>query len=78
MAAETAILIRSFRVGRRTVTLTFPRPKEGSMLAMACEWDPEPPRRLSKAEWRQYRAGRDAAVAELAAELGVTAAVIEL
>lgn len=78
MTGEAAILTRTFKVGRRTCTLTFPRPKAGDALCLACEWSPGPPRRLSKAEWREYRAGRNAAVAELARELGVRAAVVEL
>lgn len=78
MTAEAALLTRTFRVGKRTVTLTFPRPKAGDALCLACEWSPDPPRRLSKAELRQYRAGRNAAVAELARELGVKAAVVEV
>lgn len=78
MTAEAALLTRTFRVGKRTVTLTFPRPRSGEALMMTAEWDPDPPRRLTVKELRAYRRGRDAAVAELAAELGVRAAVVEL
>ena len=39
---------------------------------------PSVPKGLSESEWRQYRAGRDAAIAEFATELGINVAVVEL
>lgn len=78
MSAEAAILTRSFPVGARTCTLTFPPIKPGAMLHMAVEWTPSVPKGLSESEWRQYRAGRDAAIAEFATELGINVAVVEL
>ena len=54
-------VVRStWTVGRRTVTVVqdvsiIP----GAIGQLRAEWEPDPPRRLSKQEWRQYRAGRD-------------------
>jgi len=45
---------------------------------MSCEWEPTVPRRLSKREWREYRAGRDAAFAELCRVIGEPMMVVEL
>jgi hypothetical protein len=78
MTAEAAALVRSFRVGPYTCTLTIPRPRVGEALCMAAEWSPEPPRRLSRKWWAQYRAGRNAALAELGRQLGGGVAVLEL
>lgn len=78
MAAEAAVLTRSWKVGRRTCTLTVPRPTQGGLACAVMEWSPDSPSGLSRKEWRQYRAGRNRAAAELAAALGVAAAVIEL
>ena len=76
--AEQAALVRSWRVGRRTVTATVPQVRPGQVLHAAFEWHPDMPRRLSRREWKQYRAGRDKAFAELFAEIGVTGAVLEI
>ena len=78
MSAEVAILVRSFRVGKRTVTMTFPTPERGGVCAMVVEWAPNPPTRLSRREWEQYRVGRDAAVIELAELTGLKTAVFEV
>lgn len=42
------------------------------------EWAPERPRQLSADELAQYRAGRNAALAELAELTGRTVAVLEV
>jgi hypothetical protein len=42
-----------------------------------CEWDPEPPARLTKAEWRNYRKGRHALLAAVSARLGGRILVLE-
>ncbi len=76
--AEQAALERSWRVGKRTVTCTVPQVRSGQVLHAAFEWIPNMPRCLSRREWRQYRAGRDKAFAELFAELGVKGAVLEI
>ena len=76
--AEQAALVRTWRVGRRKVTVTVPQVRSGQVLHAAFEWDPNMPRRLSRREWKQYRKGRDAAFAELFAELGVRGAILEI
>ncbi len=78
MSAEAAVLTRSFRVGCRTVTMTMPAPRLGECVCLAIEWAPTPPRRLSKREWRQYRTGRNAAVAELAELTRLKTAILEI
>lgn len=78
MSGEAAFT-RSWLVGCRTVTLTTPvRLLPGACLSAAMEWAPSTPERLTSAEWVQYRAGRNAAVCELAAALGVKVAVVDL
>ena len=76
--AEQAALVRSWRVGRRTVTVTVPEIRTGQVLCAAFEWSPSRPRRLSRREWKQYRAGRDKAFEELFAEIGVKGVVLEI
>jgi hypothetical protein len=76
--AEPALIVRSFAVGKRTVTLTLPRPRPGGVLAIACEWDPSMPRNLSEREIHQYRAGRDATLAEAARLLNSNTLLIEV
>ena len=78
MSAEAALIVRSFQVGTRVVTLSVPRPKAGSVVAACFEWAPSVPKKLSAAEWVEYRAGRDAAMAELAKMIGGNFAVSEL
>jgi hypothetical protein len=78
MSAEAAILTRSWRVGSRTASLSVPRPKPGKPLHVCIEWDPSPPSQLSTSEWREYREGRNAALADLAAELGIGVGVVDL
>ncbi|MBX3601074.1 MAG: hypothetical protein KF863_10645 [Rubrivivax sp.] len=78
MTATAAALSRSWRVGSRTCTLTVPRPQPGAVLAAAIEWQPDVPRRLSEAELRQYRAGRDDALRALAQYVGGAVALVEL
>lgn len=78
MTAEVAILTRSWPVGDRTCTLTVPRAKPSEIMHAVAEWSPTEPSRLTAAEWAQYRAGRNHALAGIAAELGITVAVLEL
>ncbi len=75
---EAVAMMRSWRVGKRTVTVTVPQIRTGQVLHAAFEWSPNMPRRLSRREWKQYRAGRDAAFAELFAELGIRGVVLEV
>ncbi|MBK7059179.1 MAG: hypothetical protein IPI03_14525 [Rubrivivax sp.] len=66
---------RTWQVGARTCTLTAGRDDRGQV-ACCIEWKPLP-ERLSDAELREYRAGRDAAIAELAEHFDVQTLVIE-
>lgn len=73
-------VVRStWAVGRRTVTIT----QEVSIVAGAigtlrAEWSPDQPRKLTKQEWRQYRAGRDAHWQRIANIIGGAVACAEL
>ena len=79
MAAEAAALARSWSVGRWTVTVTLPQVAPGQMCHAVIEWSPAMPTRpLSKSQMRQYRRGRNLAVAELARALGGPALLLEL
>jgi 2-phospho-L-lactate transferase/gluconeogenesis factor (CofD/UPF0052 family) len=78
MSAEAAIATRSWPAGRFTCSLTLQRPRPGALTNCVIEWMPEQPVRLTADELRQYRAGRDQALAEIAAELGINAAVVEV
>ncbi len=76
--AEKAAMVRTWRVGKRRVTLTAPQIQTGQVLHAAFEWTPDMPRRLSRREWKQYRKGRDAAFADLFAELGIRGLLCEI
>ena len=78
MSAEAPTLTRSWKVGKRTVTMTVPPVVRGQARCMAMEWSPSMPRRLTKRELREYRIGRDAAVVELAEQTGLRALVVEV
>ena len=77
MTAEAAFT-RSWPVGSYNATLSTPKPKPGQQLTAVIEWTPSQPRRLTPAEFEQYRSGRDAALAEMAAELRINVAVVDL
>lgn len=77
MSAETAF-VRSWAVGTYTATLSTPRPERGTQRDACIEWAPCVPPNLSASEWRQYREGRNAALAELAQHIGGTVALVEL
>jgi hypothetical protein len=70
MSAQAAAVVRSFRVGKWTCTITLPRIERGAVFTISSEWSPSMPGRLSADEMRQYRAGRDQALAELAGTIG--------
>lgn len=74
MAAEQAVLSRSWLVGRYTVTMTVPPIVAGQVRSVAIEWSPDQPRRLTDAEIEQYRRGRNDAIQAL----GLKALVIDL
>lgn len=71
------VLTRTWPVGDRTATLSVSR-GVGAPIHARIEWSPSAPSRLSAEEWRQYRAGRDQALAEISRELGINAAVLEV
>ena len=50
----------------------------GAVGKLRVEWNPKPPRKLSKAEWREYRAGRDAHHQRVANIIGGPVACAEL
>ena len=78
MSTEAAFT-REWAVGRYTATLTMPKAREPGAVRSACvEWQPSMPLRLTPDEMRVYRAGRDAALADLARELGINMAVVDL
>lgn len=77
MSASAAAAVRSWPVGPYTCTMTVPRPDGRGVVHAVAEWTPNEPARLSTEEWRQYRAGRNKALAEIAVELGLSIAVLE-
>ncbi len=78
MPAEAAALVRTWRVGKRRVTMTAPQIRNGQVAMATIEWHPDMPRRLSRRALKQYRVGRDAAFAGLCADLGIRGAVLEV
>lgn len=78
MSGDTAVAVRSWCVGPYTVTMTIPRPRPGRAINALVEWEPSEPSKLSPDEWSEYRAGRNHALALLAAELGIDVAVLDL
>ncbi len=71
MPAEAAAMTRTWRVGKRRVTMTAPQIRNGQVAMATIEWHPDMPRRLSRRALKQYRVGRDAAFAGLCADLGI-------
>ena len=78
MSGETAAMTRTWRVGKRRVTMTAPKLRNGEVAMATIEWLPTMPRRLSRREWKQYRTGRDAAFAELCGDLGIRGLLCEI
>ena len=78
MPGEAAAMTRTWRVGKRRVTMTAPKLRNGQVAMATIEWLPTMPHKLSRREWRQYRAGRDKAFAELCGDLGVRGVLCEL
>ena len=76
--SAAATITRTWVVGSRTVTLAVPPLAQGGLMHAVAEWAPDQPKRLNQAEAEQYRVGRNRAIAEIAAELGITVAVVEL
>jgi len=65
------MLKSTFEVGNYTCELTV------SMGGMKASWSPCMPTKLSKKELRQYRAGRDALLANYAEETGANVMLVE-
>ena len=63
MNDRTAVVVRSFPVGKHTVTMTLTRRR---FLAgrITCRWQPPKPTKFTKEEKHEYRSGRAAALAE--------------
>ena len=76
MNDRSAIIVRSFAVGKHTVTMTLTRRR---FLAgrIICRWSPSKPKRLTKEEKDQYRSGRAAAVADAYGPRGRIGLIIE-
>ncbi|MFG6428410.1 hypothetical protein [Roseateles sp. LYH14W] len=74
MSASAAALVRSWRVGNRTATLTVSQPSPDGQRAAVIEWAPTQPQKLTKAQFKQYRRGRDAALLSL----GIPVLVVEV
>lgn len=74
---EAALLVRTFRVGRRTVTLDVQAPVAAAARHfITAAWSPDVPQHLNRAERRAFRSGMEAALAEVAQELGVSVAAV--
>ena len=79
MPPDKPAFVRAWRVGCRCeVTMTARKPERGQVVSASMEWSPDLPERLTESEIADYLRGRNAALAELAAELGGSAAVIDL
>ena len=78
MSAEAVAMTRTWRVSKRRVTMTAPQTRSGQVAVASIEWRPTMPRKLSRREWKQYRAGRDEAFAELCRDLGVRGLLCEI
>ena len=71
-------LSRTWQVGPWSVTLMVPPIGSFAAQSPTMEWTPAlPDRKLTGAERRQYYAGRDRAIGELARALGATIAAVE-
>lgn len=77
MSAEAPAFTTSWPVGRYVATLTMPRTTAGAVASAVIEWQPAVPSGLTRAELKQYREGRDAALQEVARVLGLRIGVIE-
>lgn len=77
MSTKPATLISTWQVGGYVCSLSLPVPKPGAVLQLAVEWSPSVPKRLTPDELEAYQAGRNRALAELAALLGGPAVVLE-
>jgi hypothetical protein len=77
---SNGMLSSTFRVGRRyrsSIELPLTSIEQGAAQIEA-RWEPDVPRRLTKAELRDYRRGRDELLAEAARLLGGAVAIVEV
>jgi hypothetical protein len=78
----SGVVSSTWRVGHCTVTMTInlDAAVRGEMSQSTVEWDPELPARsaMTKACWRQYRAGRDALYGQVADILGGAVLVADI
>jgi len=77
MTAEAAFT-RTWPVGKYVATLSMSRPSNGKAQCVLIEWSPEMPQRLGESEIAEYVRGRNAALADMAAELGLRVALVEV
>lgn len=64
MSAAAASLVRTFKVGRYTATLTA-GPNEGGVFTCVCDWQPHKPNDLTPSEVQEYRRHLASAATEL-------------
>lgn len=77
MSAGAAILTTTIRVGRRAVRLTFQSPVAGQLRhSVLAEWSPDAPDRLNFREQQDFKAGMEAALAELAQMIEMNVAAV--
>jgi hypothetical protein len=78
MQSEAPSIVRSWRVGPWTVTLTAPRAAVGGVVVAEVEWVPAlPDRELTPREFVQYQGGLARATADVAEALGMQFATAE-
>ena len=77
MNDRTAVFVRSFAVGKHTVTMTLTR-RRFLASRVTCLWSPPKPTKLTKEEKRQYRSGRAAAVADACGPRGRFGLIVEM
>jgi hypothetical protein len=78
MNDKTAVFVRSFPVGKHTVTMILTR-RRFLTGRITCRWLPRKPRKLTREEKREYRSGRAAAVADAyGAKRGRVGLIIEM
>jgi hypothetical protein len=78
MSGEAAAMTRTWKVGKRKVTMTAPKLRNGQVSFASMEWEPDVPSKLSKREIRQYMKGRDDAFTDLCGDLGVRGLLCEI
>lgn len=76
--SAAAAFSRTWAVGKYRATLSCPRPSPGVTASAVIEWESAIPTRLTPSEVDEYRAGRASALADLARELRVNVAVVDL